>query len=166
VHTADQMPAAMVGCFGYGDTALIERFIDGIDIAVSVIDDGSGPVALPPVEIVPADGVYDYHARYTAGSTTWYCPARLSPDLDSQVRSLAVAAHNALNLRDLSRVDMLVKPQDGSVHVLEVNVSPGMTETSLLPMAVQAAKIDLGVLLRDLIDIAVERGTRPVAQPA
>lgn len=168
VHTADQMPAAMVGCFGYGDTALIERFVEGVDIAVTVIDNGNGPVALPAVEIVPADGVYDYHARYTAGTTTWYCPARLSPEVAERVAAVAVASHRALKLRDLSRVDMLVDA-DGEVSVLEVNVSPGLTETSLLPMAVQAGGLDLGAVLRDLIEVAIVRAAevgRPVATPA
>jgi D-alanine-D-alanine ligase len=156
VHQAEQLPAAMVGCFGYGDTALIERFVDGTDIAVTVVDTGSGPTALPAVEIVPADGVYDYAARYTAGTTTWHAPARLAPAVAQRVASIAVAAHRALGLRDLSRVDLLVS-RDGQVQVLEVNVSPGMTETSLLPMAVQAAGLDLGVLLRDLVELAIER---------
>jgi D-alanine-D-alanine ligase len=150
------MPAAMVGCFGYGETALIERFVEGTDIAVTVIDTGNGPIALPGVEIVPADGVYDYAARYTAGTTTWHAPARLAPAVAQRVGALAVAAHRALGLRDLSRVDLLVD-RAGNAHVLEVNVSPGMTETSLLPTAVNAAGMDLGVLLRDLVELAIER---------
>ena len=162
VHTAEAMPGAMVGCFGYGDTALIERFVDGVDVAVSVVDTGSGPRALPPVEIVPADGVYDYHARYTAGSTTWYCPARLPETVAARVGELAVAAHVTLGLRDMSRVDLLVSP-DGSVNLLEVNVSPGMTETSLFPMAANAAGLDLGVLLRDLVELAIARGSATLA---
>lgn len=161
VYAAEELPTAMVGCFGYGDTALIERFVEGTDIAVTVVDTGSGPTALPAVEIVPVDGVYDYAARYTAGTTTWHAPARLAPAVAERVASIAIAAHRALGLRDLSRVDLLVT-RDGGVQVLEVNVSPGMTETSLLPMAVQAAGLDLGVLLRDLVDQAVTRsGTAP-----
>jgi D-alanine-D-alanine ligase len=156
VHRPEEMPAAMVGCFGYGDTALIERFVDGTDIAVSVVDTPNGPMALPAVEIVPSDGVYDYAARYTAGTTTWHAPARLAPAVAHRVSSIAVAAHRALGLRDLSRVDLLVN-RDGNAHVLEVNVSPGLTETSLLPLAVHAAGMDLGVLLRDLIEQAIVR---------
>jgi D-alanine-D-alanine ligase len=166
VYVAEELPAAMVGCFGYGDTALIERFVDGTDIAVSVVDTGNGPTALPAVEIVPANGVYDYEARYTAGTTTWHAPARLAPAVAQRVASIAVAAHRALGLGDLSRVDLLVT-RDGGVHVLEVNVSPGLTETSLLPMAVHAAGLDLGVLLRDLVDLAITRaGSTPAAHSA
>ncbi len=156
VTTADELPSAMVGCFGYGDTALVERFAPGVDVAVSVIEGPSGPYALPAVEIVPANGVYDYAARYTAGSTTWHAPARIDVEVAERVAETAVAAHETLRLRDLSRVDLLVDVE-GNVTVLEVNVSPGMTETSLLPLAAQAAGIDLGTMLSDLVERAVAR---------
>jgi D-alanine-D-alanine ligase len=159
VRTVEELPSAMVGCFGYCDTALIERFASGADIAVSVIETPDGPTALPAVEIVPADGgVYDYTARYTAGTTTWHAPARLDPETAERVAETAVAAHDALDLRDLSRVDLLVDDA-GGIQVLEVNVSPGMTETSLLPIAVQAAGLDFGSVLADLVEQAIKRST-------
>jgi D-alanine-D-alanine ligase len=157
VRDATALPAAMVGCFAYHQTALVERFVAGVDVAVSVVDLGDGPTALPAVEIVPGNGVYDYAARYTAGLTTWHTPARLDPRVASELAEVAVEAHNALGLRDLSRVDLIVSP-DGTAQVLEVNVSPGMTETSLLPMAVGAAGLDFGKLLATLVGRAVERG--------
>lgn len=86
VRTAEELPAAMVGCFAYGDTALIERYIQGVEVSVSVVDLGDGPVALPPVEIVPDRGVYDYAARYTAGQTEFFAPARLSPEVTEACR--------------------------------------------------------------------------------
>lgn len=150
------LPAAMVGCFAYDQTALIERYVEGVDVAVSILDLGEGPIALPPVEIVPSNGVYDYAARYTAGLTTWHAPARLSQAVHDDVVRIALAAHNALGLRDLSRVDLIVTPS-GECTVLEVNVSPGMTETSLLPMAVQAAGLDLGEVLAQIVRRAVAR---------
>lgn len=156
VRERGELPAAMVGCFAYDQTALVERYISGIDIAVSVIDLGEGPTPLPAVEIVPQNGVYDYAARYTAGLTTWHVPARLDPDVAQEVSLTAVAAHTALGLRDLSRVDLIVSP-DGSAHVLEVSVAPGMTETSLLPMAVGAAGLDFGKVLAGLVGRAVHR---------
>ncbi|GAA0272380.1 D-alanine--D-alanine ligase [Cryptosporangium japonicum] len=157
VRTVEELPSAMVGCFGYCDTALIERFASGADIAVSVIETPDGPTALPAVEIVPADGVYDYTARYTAGTTTWHAPARLDPEIAERVAETAVAAHDALELRDLSRVDLLVD-EAGGIQVLEVNVSPGLTETSLLPIAVQAAGLDFGAVLLDLVEQSIKRG--------
>ncbi len=151
------LPAAMVGCFAYDSTALIERFVPGVDVAVSVLDLGDGPRALPAVEIVPNSGVYDYAARYTPGMTTWHTPARLESALADRVAAVALDAHRALGLRDLSRVDLIVD-EAGEPHVLEVTVAPGMTETSLLPMAVRAAGLDLGEVFARLVTLAAERG--------
>jgi D-alanine-D-alanine ligase len=159
VHTADAMPAAMVGCFAYADTALVEPFVDGTEIAVSIVDLGDGPTALPAVEIVPPDGGYDYAARYTGGTTTWHVPARLPQDVVDEAARVAVAAHTVLGLRDLSRVDLIVEPS-GRMDLLEVNVSPGMTDTSLLPMAVEAAGLELGAVLRTLCERAVARAEK------
>jgi D-alanine-D-alanine ligase len=156
------LPPAMVGCFAYDSTALVEKFVPGADVAVSIVDLGAGPEALPIVEIVPRDGVYDYAARYTAGLTTWHAPARLSEEVAARVSETALAAHKALGLRDLSRVDLIVA-EDGSPQVLGINVSPGMTETSLLPLAVQAAGLDLGRILATLVARAVARAAE---QPA
>jgi len=150
------LPAAMVGCFAYHSTALVEKYVPGKNVAVSIVDLGSGPQVLPIVEIVPRDGVYDYAARYTAGLTTWHAPARLDEETTARVAETALAAHKALGLRDLSRVDVIVT-EDGSPQVLGINVSPGLTETSLLPLAVHAAGLDLGHILATLIGRAVAR---------
>ncbi|GLX94858.1 D-alanine--D-alanine ligase [Herbidospora sp. NEAU-GS84] len=157
VRSAEELPAAMVGCFAYGDTALIEAYIEGVEVAVSVVDLGEGPVALPPVEIVPDGGAYDYAARYTAGRTEFFAPARLGDEARAACEAMAVAAHSALGLRDVSRTDLIVDG-DGKPWFLEVNVAPGMTETSLLPMAAEAAGKDLGALCRGLLEIAARRG--------
>jgi D-alanine-D-alanine ligase len=156
VREAAALPAAMVGCFAYDSTALVERFVAGTDLAVSILDLGSGPFALPAVEIVARDGVYDYSARYTAGLTTWHAPARLEAAVAESVAAVALAAHTALGARDLSRVDLIVDSR-GRAQVLGVNVSPGMTETSLLPLAVQAAGLDFGKVLAGLVERAVDR---------
>ncbi|MFI7423624.1 D-alanine--D-alanine ligase [Nonomuraea sp. NPDC049684] len=156
VRTAEDLPAAMVGCFAYGDTALIERYVEGVEVSVSVVDLGEGPVALPAVEIVPDAGVYDYAARYTAGHTEFFAPARLSAAAAEACARMAVTAHTALGLRDISRTDLIVDAADDP-HFLEVNVAPGMTETSLLPMAVEAAGRDLGDLCRTLLQTAAHR---------
>jgi D-alanine-D-alanine ligase len=158
VREAADLPPAMVGCFAYDSTALVEKFVPGMDVAVSIVDLGAGPTALPAVEIVAQDGVYDYAARYTAGLTTWHTPARLSPEVSARVAETTLAAHKALGLRDLSRVDLIV-PDDGAPQVLGINVSPGMTETSLLPLAVQAAGMDLGQILVQLVERAVQRSS-------
>lgn len=157
VHRAEDLPSAMVSCFSYGEAALVEHFVAGTEVAVSVVDTGDGPRALPAVEIQPLSGVYDYAARYTAGQTEFFTPARLDEACAAEVARVALAAHDALGLRDLSRADLVVD-DDGAVHLLEVNVSPGMTETSLLPMSVEAAGLSFGELLRDLLMRAAARG--------
>ena len=156
VDKPDELPAAMISCFSYGEAALVEQFVAGTELAVTVVDTGDGPRALPAVEIVPLSGVYDYSARYTAGQTEFFAPARLSEAVAAAVSEAAVAAHLALGLRDLSRVDLIVDG-DGTVQLLEVNTAPGMTETSLLPMAVEAAGLSFGELLRDLLRQAAAR---------
>lgn len=147
----------MVGCFAYGDTALIERYVSGTEVAVGVIDLGDGPQPLPAVEIVPDSGTYDYTARYTAGRTEFYTPARISDAAAAAAAKAAVTAHTALGLRDLSRTDLIVDDA-GNVFFLEVNVAPGMTGTSTLPMALEAAGLGFGAVCRDLLLLAVRRG--------
>jgi len=143
VRAAEELPAAMVTSFAYHRTALVEPYIDGVDVAVTIADLGEGPVALPAVEIEARDGVYDYAARYTSGLTTWHTPARLDHGIAAATAKVALEAHAALALGDLSRVDIIVA-RDGTPYVLEASVAPGMTDTSLAPMALAAAGLDLG----------------------
>ncbi len=157
VDEPDELPAAMVSCFSYGEAALVEQLVTGTEVAVTVLDTGDGPQALPAVEVVPLSGVYDYTARYTAGHTQFFAPARLPETSAAAVAEAAVAAHTALGLRDLSRVDAIVDVE-GRVQLLEVNTSPGMTETSLLPMAVEAAGLSFGQVLGTLLEQAAARG--------
>ena len=157
VRTADALPAAMVHCFSYGETALVETLVEGTELAVSVVERAGVPEALPAVEIVPKEGpLFDYAARHTAGATDYYTPARLDDDVLTAAARVALTAHRVLGLRDLSRTDLIVDAH-GTPWFLEVNVSPGMTETSLLPMAAAEAGLDVGVLCRDLLTVAAAR---------
>ena len=157
VHDAAALPAALVSAFAYSEVALVERFIEGTEIAVSVIEDEAGVRALPAVEIRPDGGFYDYNARYTAGVTEFFCPARVSDEVTARAAEVATTAHLALNLRDLSRSDLIIDSA-GEVWFLEVNVAPGMTETSLFPQSVQAAGLQLGGVMDLLVSIAHKRG--------
>ncbi len=159
VRTAEELPDAMVGAFAYGPVALIEHFVEGREVAVPVIDDGTGPRALPVVAIHPDGGVYDYTARYTAGSTEFVVPAALPDPVLEECATVAIAAHEALGLRELSRSDLIVDA-DGTVWFLEVNVAPGFTETSTVPLSVQAAGLDLGAVLASLVHAATARPGR------
>ena len=156
VATAAELPAAMVSCLAYADTVLAERFVAGTEVAVSVVDDEDGPRALPPVEVVASGGVYDYTARYTPGATSFHCPARLDAPTIAALEHAALRTHELLGLRDVSRTDAVVD-SEGRVQILEVNVSPGLTETSLLPTAAAAARTDLGTLYASLVKRAVTR---------
>lgn len=153
VRDPEDLPRAMVQAFAYGDTALIEQAVDGVEVAVSVVDTGEGPYALPAVELV-TDGPYDYDARYYPGRTEYFTPARLSTEQADAVAQAAVQVHRALNLRHLSRTDLILDA-DGVPQFLDLNTAPGMTETSLLPQAAVAAGHDLGTLYRSLVTAAL-----------
>jgi D-alanine-D-alanine ligase len=156
VEDAAGLPSAMVAAYSYGDVAVVEEFVDGTEVAVTVVELDGQQVPLPAVEIRPNSGIYDYTARYTAGETRFIVPATLSDDVAAACAGLAVAAHRVLGLRDLSRADILVRP-DGTPVFIETNVAPGMTETSLLPQAVEAAGFDFGLLCAQLVDNAWAR---------
>ena len=162
VRTAEALPQAMVDCFAYGDVALVEKHISGVEVAVTVIDTGKGPIALPPVEIVPDSDLYDYDARYTAGITEFFCPARLTETALESVKAMALAAHQAFDLRHLTRTDIIVDAS-GEPWFLEVNVAPGMTETSLVPMAIEAAGLRPATVYRELIEKVLTDQTSPAA---
>lgn len=157
VAEAGQLAEALMACFGYHEWALIERAVAGVEIAVGVLDTGDGPVALPAVEIQPVTGVYDYAARYTPGATAFHIPARLGTEMLRTAATTALMAHRVLGLRDLSRTDLIIDA-DGNAQFLEVNVAPGLTDTSTWPMALQAAGLDLAVVCRDLATSASRRG--------
>lgn len=154
VDDRSTLPRAMVDAYTYWDVALIEQKITGTEISIGIIDSGDGPVALPAVEIVPVSGVYSFEARYNAGETRFFTPARIDADVAARAAESALAAHRALGLRHLSRVDLIV---DGAQTpwFLEANVLPGLTETSVLPQALEAAGHDLGWVYSALADAAI-----------
>ncbi|WP_431219574.1 D-alanine--D-alanine ligase family protein [Leifsonia xyli] len=138
VGTTEELPRAMVDAYTYSDVALIERKVEGVEVSVAVVDTGDGPAALPAVEIEPVDGVYSFDARYNAGETRFYVPARLDEQVRSAVAEAATTAHIALGLRHLSRIDLIVDAA-GTPWFLEANVLPGLTETSIMPQAITAS---------------------------
>jgi D-alanine-D-alanine ligase len=154
VNDRELLPRAMVDAYTYCDVALIEQKITGTEIAIGIIDSGDGPVALPAVEIEPLSGVYSFEARYNAGETRFYVPARVAPEIATRAADAALAAHRALGLRHLSRVDLIVDGA-GTPWFLEANVLPGLTETSILPQALESAGHDLGWVYSALADAAI-----------
>jgi D-alanine-D-alanine ligase len=151
--SAKEFSKAMVDAFAYDDHVMAERYISGTELAVSVIDLGAGPVALPAVEIVPESGSFGFNERYTPGETSYFVPARVSLEVLTRVSKDALTIHKALQLRHLSRIDFIVD-QDQNVWFLEANVTPGMTETSLFPQAVVAEGESLASAYKSLAEAA------------
>lgn len=150
------LAAAVMAALSFSGAAIVEAKVEGSEVAAGFA--GDPPEALPLVEIVPKGGVYDYAARYTAGATEYFAPARSDADTAQAVNDLARSALRALRLRDVTRVDTIVD-RDGIPWVLEVNVSPGMTETSLLPMAARVAGWSMGDLCERIVRAASRRMT-------
>jgi D-alanine-D-alanine ligase len=163
-----ELPGAMVGAFSYDHTILLEQYVKGRDLAVSVIDgarderDGgqSGtPIALPVVEAVPREeAFYDYESRYEIGMTTFVCPAELPPETTARAQELALEVYRLLGCHGVARIDLLLEQDSSELWVLETNVVPGLTETSLLPQAADAA----GITFDELVErILASAWTRP-----
>ncbi len=151
-----QLAEALLDALGYDTAAIVERWVEGTELAVSVLGGGDSLEVLPPVEIVPKSGLYDFSARYAEGETDFFVPARVETDVIRAACELAARVHTVTDCRDVSRVDMIVDA-DGRPWVLESNTSPGMTETSLLPMAAEAAGMTFQDVVSKVIETALAR---------
>ena len=156
VNTPSALPDAIKEAFEFDDTLLVERFIEGTEVTVAVLGNEK-PEALPVIEIVPQESseFYDFEAKYAANGSTHIIPARISDEQTETCQRIAVAAHEALGCRGVSRSDIIVDSA-GTCWVLETNTIPGMTETSLLPDAAKAVGIGFGELCKMLIELALE----------
>jgi D-alanine-D-alanine ligase len=155
VHAKEELPSALLGALSYDEKVVLEQYIKGIEVAVGILGDKE-PRALPVVEIVPHKEFFDFDSMYTMGETDYFIPARLPENLASQVQEIAIKVHQVLRCRDVSRVDMIIG-EDNVPYVLELNTSPGMTETSLLPMAAEADGISFEELVELLVRYALKR---------
>ncbi|HVA18605.1 MAG TPA: D-alanine--D-alanine ligase [Solirubrobacteraceae bacterium] len=148
------LPGAMVGAFSYDGAVLLERHVKGKDLAVSILDGE----ALPIVEAVPREeGFYDYESRYKIGMTTFVCPADLPEETTARAQELALRVYEVLGCHGFARVDLMLDEDSGELWVLEVNVVPGLTETSLLPQAADAARIGFDDLVARILHSAFTR---------
>jgi D-alanine-D-alanine ligase len=146
-----EVPAALVAAFSYDDRVLLERFLDGRELAVSVV----GDEALPVVEAIPEGGDrYDFEARYEIGRTRFECPADLADGEGTAVVEAALGAYRALGCSGFSRVDLILDEE--GPQVLEVNAIPGLTDTSLLPQAAEAAGLSFEDLIARILELAVQ----------
>jgi len=155
----EDVPAALVAAFSYDRKVLLERHVPGRDLAVSVLDGPDGePAALPVVEALPRDeDFYDFEARYEIGRTTFVCPAQLGDEEADRLQGLALDVYREFGCYGFARVDLMLDG-DGSVFVLEVNPIPGLTDTSLMPQAAEAAGIAFDEVVARLLLRAQARG--------
>ena len=158
VDSVDDLGEAILDALSFDEAVVIEQWIDGVEMAVSVLCTGWDAHALPPVEIVPKGGMYDTEARMTPGAVEYFAPVRnasLAPDeadahaIRAEIERAALEVYRAYNVRDLARIDLI---WDGAqARVFEVNVSPGMAERSLFPAACAAAGLSLPNVLNELV---------------
>jgi D-alanine-D-alanine ligase len=165
-RTAAEVPGALVAAFSYDRKVLIERYVAGRDLAVSVLDattttdgkTGSSPTPLPVVEAVPRDeDFYDFESRYEIGRTTFVCPAELNGETTARAQELALETYRLLGCHGYARVDLMLDEGIGELTVLETNVVPGLTATSLLPQAADAAGIGFDELVARILSSAFTR---------
>ncbi|MGN6258814.1 MAG: D-alanine--D-alanine ligase family protein [Solirubrobacterales bacterium] len=149
-RSPDEVPQALVSAFSYDDRILLERFVDGRELAVSIL----GDEPLPVVEAILLEGDrYDFEARYEIGRTRFVCPAELSADEERAVTEAALATYRALGCTGFARVDLILGPE--GPWLLEANAIPGLTDTSLLPQAAEAAGLSFEQLVERILDLAL-----------
>jgi D-alanine-D-alanine ligase len=154
VSSVDGLRRALVHAYTYSDIAIIERQVVGTEVCVTVIDNGDGTHrALPVVEIEPISGVYGFEERYNAGETHFFAPARISETVSHAVQQRSLLVHEVLGLRHLSRIDFIIDSHDVP-WFLEASVNPGLTETSTVSLALDAAGIDAGEAFSTLVRAA------------
>jgi D-alanine-D-alanine ligase len=154
-RTAADVPTALVAAFSYDRKVLLERYVEGRELAVSILDDldpARPAVALPIVEAVPEqEDFYDFEARYEIGRTRFVCPAQLEPAIAERAGALALETYSLLGCAGFARVDLMLAAETDELYVLEVNPIPGLTETSLLPQAAEAAGISFDELVERVL---------------
>jgi D-alanine-D-alanine ligase len=160
-QSSEELPPAIVSALSYDTKVVLERCVKGRDLAVSVLDAeaaGDPPLALPVIEAIPRErDFYDYESRYEIGMTTFVCPADLPGETTARAQELAVEVYKLLGCHGVARIDLMLGEESGELTVLEANVIPGLTETSLLPMASEAAGIDLDALVGRILQSAFTR---------
>lgn len=148
----EEYTLAVKDAFRYENEIVVEQFVKGREFSVGLL----GGKALPPIEIIPKSGFYDYAAKYQAGATVEICPADIDEQTDKKLRDSAVAAYNALHLDSYARVDFLVD-ENGEPFCLEANTLPGMTPTSLLPQEAAVEGLNYADLCEKIIEISLAK---------
>jgi len=161
---AEDVPEALIAAFSYDDRVLLERHVEGRELAVSLLESEGEPTALPVVEAKPRqEYFFDFDARYEIGKTDFVCPADLPADVTARVQEVALDTYRLLGCFGFARVDMILSA-DGEPQVLEAQAIPGLTETSLLPQAAEAAGISFDQLVNVMLEQALARSGAAPAQ--
>lgn len=153
VSGREQLQAAIATAFDFDTLVVVEAFVEGVEVTVSVIGNES-PRALPVIQMIPRNEFYDFESKYAAGGSEHLCPAPLSDELTELLQARACAAHRALGCRGVSRTDFIIDAQD-EAWALETNTIPGMTATSLLPDAARAAGMSFPEVCAELVKLAL-----------
>ncbi len=154
-RTPGDVPSALVAAFSYDRKVLLERYVAGRDLAVSIIDEEGTPRALPIVEAVPEqEDFYDFEARYEIGRTRFVCPAALDEAVAARACAIALEVYALLGCSGFARVDLMLEADTDELYVLEADAIPGLTETSLLPQAADAAGIGFDELIERIVAAA------------
>lgn len=151
VENSEDLAPAIDAAFQHDTKILVERFIRGKLLTVSII--GNKPLALPIIEIKPKSGFYDFNSKYTSGLTEYIVPAPLRYEISQKISKLSVKCHSVLDCSGVSRVDLILE-ENNNINILEVNTIPGMTPTSLVPKAAAACGIDFPLLVDIILNSA------------
>ena len=155
--SAAAVPQALVAAFSYDRKVLLERYVSGRDLAVSILEEDGRPRPLPVVEAVPEqEPFYDFEARYEIGRTKFVCPAALDDAISARAAELALEVYSLLGCAGFARVDLMLDSEDGELYVLEADTVPGLTETSLLPQAADADGIGFDELIERVVAAAAD----------
>lgn len=153
VKEENQLDEALANAFKYSRDILVEEFIGGKELTVSMMQKDGEVVALPVIHIAPHSGTYDYHSKYTKGATEYICPADLDEETTKKVQEISKQAYEVLGCSGVARADVMLD-EEGNGYVLEINTVPGMTATSLVPKAAAAAGISFPELCNIILQSA------------
>jgi D-alanine-D-alanine ligase len=155
-RTAADVPTALVAAFSYDQKVLLERHVEGRDLAVSIVETGGEAQVLPVVEAVPSqEAFYDFEARYSIGETAFVVPAEIGDALTGRAQALALEVWELFGCAGFARVDLMLASETDELFVLETNPIPGLTDTSLLPQAAEAAGVGFDEVIERILRSAL-----------
>lgn len=148
-----QLQSSIDLAFRYSDKIIIEKFIKGRELTVTILDNEAFPV----IEIIPKDGFYDYEHKYTKGMTEYICPAKIPKDIETKAKDIALKAHKIFGCSVYSRIDLMYDEKYGELYFLEINTLPGMTETSLVPKSALANGMNFTMLIEKILELSLKK---------